>query len=98
MTNAARKIFDTDVLPLFEATRADWLKRARLTARYLARKHGSVNINQVRAECPPPDGIDPRVLGAVFTKAEFECVGFINSDRRTCHGRPIREFKLREAT
>lgn len=91
----ARAIFESDVLPLFEALRQPWLERARITARYLARRDGKTNINAVRAECPPPADVDPRCLGGVFTRKDFVRVGFINSERRECHGRTVAEFALR---
>lgn len=95
MPNPARQIFDQQVLPLFEQSRTAWLANARATARYLARKNGQVNINDVRAECPPPDGVDPRCMGAVFSGKDFIRIGYIDSSRRQCHGRPIAVFSLK---
>lgn len=91
-------MFETEVLPLFEITRQPWLERARATARYLARKNGRVTIDDVRAECPPPPDVDPRVMGSVLTSKHFEKIGSENSTRRTCHQRPVAVFKLRGAT
>lgn len=97
MSNPARAIFEQQVLPLFEQTRAEYLILARATARLLAHTNGSVTINDVREKCPPPAGIDGRVMGAVFLKAEFEQLGYETSDRRTSHGRPVARFRLRVA-
>jgi len=41
---------------------------------------------------PPPESIDPRVMGAIFNRSDWEAVEFVNSHRRTCHKRPIRRF------
>lgn len=95
MTHTARNIFDYEVLPLFQERRGDYLALARAAARMLAHKNGTVTVDDVRAICPPPDGVDGRVCGAIFAGREFERVGFVNSQRKTCHGRPLSVFQLR---
>jgi hypothetical protein len=88
-------LFETEVLPRLEAKRAEWLSGARAVARQLGRK-GPTNINDVRRLCPLPPGVDPRVMGAVFNKSEWVCVGYKRSSRSTCHNRPIGTFVLRD--
>lgn len=83
------------VLELFEVYRGDWLKKARGVARRLAQEGQGVTIDDVRKECPPPAGQDPRVMGAVFDRKGWRCVGYRKSDRRECHGRPIGIFVRR---
>ena len=73
-----------------------WLYQARAVARDLARKNGSVTIDQVRVQCPPPHGIDPRIMGAVFTRKHFVAPVWVDSKRKECHFRPIRVFQLRQ--
>lgn len=81
-----------EALELFEVHRAEWLAAARQTAILLYRREQRpITVDEVRAECPPPAGVDPRVMGAVFSG--WTPVGFTNSRRRTCHGRPIRQFE-----
>jgi len=81
-----------EALELFEIHRAAWLAKARTAALQLYRRVGRpITVDDVRAECPPPEFSDPRVMGAVFTG--WTPVGFTNSRRRTCHGRPIRLFE-----
>lgn len=94
----ARDLFELAVKPRFEKAQPHWLKLARVTAHYLAKRDGKTNINEVRKECPPPPGVDSRILGAVFNRKDFVRVGFVNSDRKTCHGRIIAEFALRDAS
>lgn len=94
----ARAIFDVEILPLFQASQPRWLERARITARYLARKNGQVCADDVRAECPPPAGADPRIMGGIFRKTEYEKIGYVNSARVINHGRPVAIFKLRDQT
>jgi len=89
-------LFETEVLPRFEAKRAEWLEEARAVARRLGADGALVTVNDVRRLCPLPPGIDPRVMGAVFTKAEWVCVGYRRSSRATCHHRPIASFRLKE--
>lgn len=88
-------LFRQEVLPLFEMTRATYLGAARAVARQIAHQKGEVDINQVRALCPPPPDIDPRVMGAVLRGGEFEPVGYRRSGRRECHNRPIAIFRLK---
>ena len=87
-------LFSQKILPLFEQTRADWLKAARSVARDIAAEQGSVTIDDVRAACPPPADVDPRVMGAVMRKPNFVPVGYQKSSRATCHNRPIAVFRL----
>lgn len=79
-------------LALLERTRAEYLERARAAADELARKNLTVTIDDVRAVCPPPAGIDPRVLGSVFKRSDWRPVGFAQSARPACHARHVRIF------
>lgn len=81
-----------DALDALEAARADYLARARHEAVLLWRAQGRVTVDDVRAVCPPPPDIDPRVMGAIFCGAEWRAVGHRQSRRRTCHRRPIQVF------
>lgn len=81
---------------LLERTRGEYLHDARETARQLLRKRDYVTIDDIRLVCPPPKGVDPRVMGAVFTPAEFEAIGWIRSSRSECHKRPIQRFRLKQ--
>lgn len=94
--NQARDLFDLIVVPKFEKAQPRWIELARITARFLCHRDGSTTIDAVRAECPPPAGSDPRINGAVFRRGEFEKIGYENSSRSTCHGRPVGIFKLRD--
>jgi len=93
MTDNARAIFDS--LPQLEEARAGWIARARAAARRIAAEKGQVTINDVRAVCPPPEGADPRIMGAVLHKNEFVRVDFMVSERGSCHGRTIGVFRLK---
>lgn len=80
----------------FEATRTQWLAAARAWARQYARGRDSITINDVRRYGPAiPEGVDPRVAGAVFRDTDqWERLGYTNSKRRTSHGRPVMAFRL----
>jgi hypothetical protein len=80
-------------LDLFEKTRLEFLENCRWIAIRVAKEHnGYVNIDQVREQVTTPKDIDPRVYGAVFNTSEFEKTGYINTTRKTSHGRPIAIF------
>lgn len=81
--------------PRFETGKMEWLARARAVARRIAREKGTVTIDEVREYCPPPAGVDPRVMGAVMQPREFEMVKLVESRRKACHGRHIGLFRLR---
>lgn len=86
-----------DALALLEEHRAAWLATARgVAARLYGQLGRPITVDDLRAECPPPGGVDPRVMGAVFATPGWTPVGFTNSRRRACHGRPIRQFKPTE--
>lgn len=87
--------FEQHVLPLFEVNRADWLQQAREVARNLGERCGEVTIDDVRRLCPPPESIDPRVMGGVFKKSEWKLIRHQPSTRATCHHRLVAVFKLR---
>lgn len=81
---------------LLERTRGDYLQKARESARELLKHRNYVTIDDVREVCPPPQDVDPRVMGAVFKQVDFESVGWVHSTRRECHKRPIQRFRLRQ--
>lgn len=87
--------FETDVLPLFEEKRETWLASARALALRLAADGREITIDDVRAHVPPPENADPRVMGAVFKRGAWQCVGYRRSTRPECHGRPVGVFKRR---
>lgn len=91
-------LYEQQILPLQEETHGPWIEKARVVARQLARERGAVTIDDVREVCPPPAGVDGRVMGAVFRpRKDWECVDYRKSWRRECHGRPVGIFVLRRA-
>lgn len=98
MANPAREIFEQKVLPLFEEHRAPWIERARIAAERIAQGGKIITIDMVRAECPPPSDVDPRVMGAVFRPlGKWLKVGYVQGFRTASHGRPVAQFKLNES-
>lgn len=88
-------MFEQIVLPLFEEHRPDWLSAARAIAAQIGADGRPVTIDDVRDRIPPPSNVDPRVMGAVFTRRDWIKTGYCNSGRSTCHKRPVAVFKLR---
>ena len=84
-----------DIAPRVKTNCMEWLTQARAAARRIARENGTVTIDEVREFCPPPEGVDPRVMGAVMQPREFQMVKLVESRRKACHGRHIGVFKLR---
>ncbi len=84
-----------EAFDLFEVHRAEWLAEARAAAEQIGRETGTCTADDVRTVCPIPDGIDGRVMGAVFRKSEWAAGEFVNSRRTACHKRPIRVFHWR---
>ena len=84
-----------EAMTLFEQYRREWLHAARAFARGLGKAGVVVTINDVRKFGPPiPEGVDPRVAGAVFLRSEWERLGYTSSARRVSHGRPVAKFRL----
>lgn len=96
MTTPARKIFDKEVLPLFEEreSQAKWIERARKVAVELARTHGYVTSDMIWSKCPPPSEFEPRVMGAVFANQGLVKDGWVQGTRKVSHGRPISKWVL----
>lgn len=86
------------VLPDHEKAHGDWIERAREAARRLAAERGQISSDDIWDVAPPPPGVDPRVLGAVFSdKTIWERTGYVKSARKVNHGRPVAVWKLRAA-
>ena len=84
--------FEKTVAPHFEQTRGEYLAEARYYARLIAKEKSFVTVNDIRAVCPPPPHMDGRILGAVFNRADWERIGYVENPRKTAHGRPICRF------
>ena len=72
-----------------EDTRSDWLHAARAIARDIAERKGHVCADDIHRRFPPPSGVDPRVMGAVFGGKGWVRLGYKQSERPACHARPI---------
>jgi len=92
--------FHQTILPLFNQPRAEWLEDARVKAYVIAVERGlkgqlpRLTTDDIHNACPIPDGIDPRVMGAVFASKDWLKVGYTQSKRKVCHNRPIAIFQL----
>ena len=92
--SVAQSIFVQEVLPRLEAgeVRAAYLAEARAVAWRLGAKGREVCVDDVRSVCPPPEDVDPRVMGAVFVRRDWVLVARANSQRRMSHYRPVALF------
>lgn len=95
-------VLETDyskiVLPDQEAKHAEWISHARAVAILIARDRGHVSSDDLWERCPPPSGVDPRVMAAAFAeRAIWEMAGYVKSRRKINHGRTIAEWRLKIA-
>ena len=82
-----------EALQRLEETRQAYLAQARAVAVRLSNDgRRPVSVDDVRKACPPPEGIDGRVMGAIFNSSGWMPYDYVNSSRTECHGRPIRRF------
>ena len=83
-------------LDLFETHRANYLADARMMAKLLyGVRNEPISTDDIHKHCPIPDGIDPKVMGAVFNKADWVPVGYAQTKRKIAHSRTIRLWVLR---
>jgi len=91
--------FHADILPLWElrlrTSKAQWLEQARSLAREIATTQGWVSVDCIRARMAPPADTDPRIMGAVLRRSEFELLKYVQSTRAVSHKRPIAVFVLK---
>lgn len=83
-------------LAFLEDKRHEWISRARLEAIFIAKKKGSVTINDVRGAIQMPEDFHPNTWGAVLKSKDFEAIGFAQAIHPAAHARVVRVFKLRE--
>jgi len=88
---SAQEAFD-----LFEEHRAEYLAKSRLFMRMFARDGRTVTVNDLIEHGPRmPEGVDPRVRGAVFIERDvWERLGYTGSRRKKSHGRQVMSFRL----
>lgn len=94
MSDAAAFATRDEALDALEAAREDYVEKARAAAFRLLEDRLTITINDVREVAPPPAGVDPRVMGVILREPAFKKVGTVNSNRKSCHGRPIGVFAL----
>jgi hypothetical protein len=73
-----------------------WRVEAVLAAIRIAKRRGIVDADDVRAVVgPPPKGVDPRIMSAVFADRNlWERVGTRPGTRRESHKRPVTVWGL----
>jgi hypothetical protein len=78
--------------------KAEYLDEARAVAFNLGLNQDVVTVDDIRRHCPPPEDLDPRIMGNIFKPSEWESLGHVRSTRKLCHKRPIQIFRLRSGT
>lgn len=79
-----------------ERAKKNWLLEASIAAVHIAKKRGIVDVDDVRAVVgPPPKGVEPRYMAAVFRNRDvWERVGIRPGTRRESHQRPVTVWSL----
>jgi hypothetical protein len=85
-----------EAFDLFAITRQQYLASARAFMEHFAKDGRAVTVNDLIRHGPRlPEGLDPRVRGAVFAEMHvWERLGYVASNRATSHNRPIMRFRL----
>ncbi|NDB69667.1 MAG: hypothetical protein EB015_17020 [Methylocystaceae bacterium] len=83
-------------LTLFEHRDTEFLCHCRQLAVDIARRQGTVCINDIRAQLHLPAEMHPSVLGAVFRSKKFTAVGFTEATHKAAHARVVRVYQLTE--
>lgn len=73
-----------------------FISEARAAALKLGQEQAEVTIDDVREVVPPPEGVDPRVMGAVFRVESWRLLRHERSRRSDCHHRPVGVWRLKE--
>lgn len=81
-------------LDLFQRRDAAFLARCRILAVEIARRQGTVCINDIRASVQLPAEMHPSVLGAVFKTKQFKACGYTEAIHPQAHARVIRVYQL----
>ena len=91
-----RKLRDA-TLGMMETTRHAWLAQARKEAIKIAKRRGSVTINDVRKRVTLPQGCHHNTWGAVLKCRELEPIGFDQAHHPAAHARMVRVYQLKAA-
>ncbi len=81
-------------IDLFQSRDAEFLARCRALAVEVARRQGTVSINDIRAGIELPAEMHPSVLGAVFKTKAFRAIGYTEATHPQAHARVIRVYQL----
>lgn len=68
---------------------SEWVLRARAKAIEIAIAKGTVTINDVHQEFPPPRGVRQNAIGSVLRSRNLKRVSDIQSDKKSSHARRI---------
>lgn len=82
-------------LDALECAREGYVVAARKVADRIIHAKGNVTIDDIRRELPPPDGVDPRVLGAIFNAKRYRLLTYVQGQscgRSNYHTRKIGVF------
>ena len=76
-------------MDLFAVKRKEFLDFARWEAVRIWYRKGNITVDDVRAEVKTPDGVNPKVWGALFDSKDWKLVSYVKTTRQVAHGRPV---------
>lgn len=80
---------------LFKTAKAEWLEKARDTARELLKRREFITSEDVTAICPLPKYLHRNTIGGIFRDEDFQMVGVTIAKRKVAHKRLIRKWALK---
>lgn len=96
-TNKTGRELRDEALIMLEEKRSEYISHARRHAHSILRRKeqrgehpATVTSDDIWAIFPPPPDINPKVMGAIFSKSSgLEKIGYQQSKRKEAHARPI---------
>ena len=76
-----------------ETLRKEWLRRARNIGKLLSNEHGQVTTDDIWHHLPIPFFAHPSIMGAVFKRKEWQCIGYQKSTRPEARARRIGVYR-----
>jgi hypothetical protein len=73
---------------------AEWLRRAKDTAYFIATRNGEVSADEVLRIMPRPSDVHPNATGSLFRDKRFKLVGYKTSSKVSAHARRIGVYEL----
>lgn len=88
---------DDEIEKFNAADGAAWVADAKDVAARIARECGEITADDIWNECPPPDGVDGRLMSLVLNRTDWEIVDRRLSARGRNAARQIAVWRMKSA-